>query len=97
MVNREYPPLNFQFRGRGVFDLKLKKESPIVLDRILILYSMLHLTMVAPPKASKFKSILNKARYVAGCTCGTTTRVVQVSGAIVKHDYRVMMSNLKNI
>jgi hypothetical protein len=35
MVNREYRPPQISFSGGGVFELKHKKESPIVLDRIL--------------------------------------------------------------
>jgi hypothetical protein len=58
---------------------------------------MLHLITVAQPKVSKAQRLLNKTAFIAGSLCGTTTKVVTVSGAIIKHDYRVMMSNLKNI
>ena len=42
------------------------------------------------------KGMLNKSAYVAGCIVGTTKRCAKVSGAIIKHDYKEMMFNLKN-
>ena len=54
------------------------------------------LNMAAQPKVSKLQSLLNKTAYIAGCTCGTASKVATVTKAIVKVDYAHMMSNLKN-
>lgn len=56
---------------------------------------MLH--SITLPSKSKLQSLQSKAVYTLGFIVGTTTKVAQVSGAIIKHDTKVYLSNIKHL
>lgn len=49
------------------------------------------------PSKSKLQSLKDKALYTAGFVVGTSVRVAQVSSAVIKHDTKIYLNNIKSM